>query len=104
MQSTITLQIQQLEQELVSICSTRIGKRVLLSEKGRAFLSYANDMVQLEAEAIETVSKIPPTGHPAHRHDWIYRQLLSAPASGRIFEKMSAGASGYYHRRDAGII
>ena len=41
----------------------RIGKRVLLSEKGRAFLSYANDMVQLEAEAIETVSEnTTPTG------------------------------------------
>lgn len=36
---------------------------MLLSEKGRAFLSYANDMVQLEAEAIETVSEnTTPTG------------------------------------------
>ena len=50
-QSTITLQIQQLEQELGVNLFDRIGKRVLLSEKGRAFLSYANDMVQLEAEA-----------------------------------------------------
>lgn len=56
-QSTITLQIQQLEQELGVNLFDRIGKRVLLSEKGRAFLSYANDMVQLEAEAIETVSE-----------------------------------------------
>ena len=62
-QSTITLQIQQLEQELGVNLFDRIGKRVLLSEKGRAFLSYANDMVQLEAEAIETVSENPtPTG------------------------------------------
>ena len=62
-QSTITLQIQQLEQELGVNLFDRIGKRVLLSEKGRAFLSYANDMVQLEAEAIETVSEnTTPTG------------------------------------------
>ena len=62
-QSTITLQIQQLEQELGVNLFDRIGKRVLLSEKGRAFLSYANDMVQLEAEALETVSENNvPTG------------------------------------------
>lgn len=62
-QSTITLQIQQLEQELGVNLFDRIGKRVLLSEKGRAFLTYANDMVQLEAEAIETVSEnTTPTG------------------------------------------
>lgn len=54
----------------VSICLTASGKRVLLSEKGRAFLSYANDMVQLEAEAIETsFRKYHPYRHPAHRHD-----------------------------------
>lgn len=62
-QSTITLQIQQLEQELGVNLFDRIGKRVLLSEKGRVFLSYANEMVQLETEAIETVSEnTTPTG------------------------------------------
>ena len=62
-QSTITLQIQQLEQELGVNLFDRIGKRVLLSEKGRAFLSYANEMMKLEAEAIETVSENDtPTG------------------------------------------
>ena len=55
--------MQQLEQELGVNLFDRIGKRVLLSEKGRAFLSYANDMVQLEAEALETVSENNvPTG------------------------------------------
>ena len=104
-QSTITLQIQQLEQELGVNLFDRIGKRVLLSEKGRAFLSYANDMVQLEAEAIETVSEnTTPTGtlrigtiESKHYIPAFFSFLL-------IFEKMSAGASGYYHRRDAGII
>ena len=62
-QSTITLQIQQLEQELGVNLFDRIGKRVLLSEKGRAFLSYANDMVQLEAEA-KPFPKIPPLQAP----------------------------------------
>lgn len=48
-QSTITLQIQQLEQELGVNLFDRIGKRVLLSEKGRCLSFLANDMVQLEA-------------------------------------------------------
>ena len=62
-QSTLSQQIKQLEDELDVLLFDRIGKRVLLSEKGRAFLSYANDMVQLEAEAIETVSEnTTPTG------------------------------------------
>ena len=82
----------------------RIGKRVLLSEKGRAFLSYANDMVQLEAEAIETVSEnTTPIYHCASAR----LNLSPAPFCLLLEEylkKMSAGASGYYHRRDAGII
>ena len=59
-QSTITLQIQQLEQELGVNLFDRIGKRVLLSEKGRAFLSYANG---------NRFRKYHPYRHPAHRHD-----------------------------------
>ena len=56
-QSTITMQIQQLEQELGVELFDRIGKRVVLSEKGRSFLLYANEMLKLEAEAIESVSE-----------------------------------------------
>ena len=63
-QSTITLQIQQLEQELGVNLFDRIGKRVLLSEKGRAFLSYANDMVQLEVKPSKPFPKIPPLQAP----------------------------------------
>lgn len=62
-QSTITTQIQQLEQELGTTLFDRIGKRVLLSENGRTFLAYANEMLKLEAEALASVSEDkPPSG------------------------------------------
>lgn len=56
-QSTITTQIQQLEEELGVDLFDRIGKRVTLSERGRTFLAYANEMLKLEAEALESVSE-----------------------------------------------
>lgn len=56
-QSTITIQIQQLEQELGVPLFDRIGKRVVLSERGRHFRSYANEMLRIEAEALEAVSE-----------------------------------------------
>lgn len=56
-QSTITTQIQQLEEELGVNLFDRIGKRVTLSERGRSFLAYANEMLKLEKEALESVSE-----------------------------------------------
>lgn len=55
-QSTITTQIQQLEEELGVNLFDRIGKKVVLSDKGRSFLLYANQMMKLESESIETIS------------------------------------------------
>ncbi len=55
-QSTITTQIQLLEDELGVSLFDRIGKKVFLSEKGRQFLAYANSMAKLEEEALETIS------------------------------------------------
>ena len=46
-QSTITTQIQLLEDELGASLFDRIGKKVFLSEKGRQFLAYANRMAKL---------------------------------------------------------
>lgn len=56
-QSTVTAQIQQLEQELCVPLFDRIGKRVVLSERGRQFLPYAAEMLRIEAEALEAVSE-----------------------------------------------
>lgn len=56
-QSTITIQIQLLEDELGVSLFDRIGKKVFLSEKGRQFLAYANTMVKLEEEALEEISE-----------------------------------------------
>lgn len=60
-QSTVTAQIQQLEQELGVPLFDRIGKRVVLSERGRHFLPYAAEMLRIEAEALEAVreSELP---------------------------------------------
>ncbi len=55
-QSTITAQIQQLEEELGVNLFDRIGKKVVLSDKGRSFLVYANQMMRIEKESVEAVS------------------------------------------------
>lgn len=51
-QSTVTMQIQQLEQEHGVKLFDRIGKKVLLTNKGEELLHYANEMHKLEQEAI----------------------------------------------------
>ena len=55
-QSTITTQIQQLEEELGVNLFDRIGKKVVLSDKGRSFLLYANQMMKIESESVEAIS------------------------------------------------
>lgn len=56
-QSTVTTQIQQLEEELGVDLFDRIGKKISLSDKGRSFLLYANQIAKLESESIETISQ-----------------------------------------------
>ncbi len=46
-QSTVTVQIQQLEEELNVQLFDRIGKKVYVTEKGRELESYAQQMVEL---------------------------------------------------------
>lgn len=46
-QSTVTIQIQQLEEELNVLLFDRIGKKVFVTEKGREIADYARQMVQL---------------------------------------------------------
>lgn len=55
-QSTLTIQIQQLEEELGVVLFDRIGKRIRLSEKGTAFLAYAYQLVKIESESLEAMS------------------------------------------------
>lgn len=51
-QSTVTIQIKQLENELEFHLFDRIGKNVSLTPKGEEFLQYANKFLQLEAQAL----------------------------------------------------
>lgn len=46
-QSTITIQIQQLEEELGFPLFERLGKKIFVTEKGREVAEYARQMVQL---------------------------------------------------------
>lgn len=46
-QSTVTIQIQQLEEELNVLLFDRIGKKVFVTEKGKEIADYARQMLQL---------------------------------------------------------
>lgn len=56
-QSTVTTQVQSLEQELHAVLFERIGKRAQLSAAGQEFLEYAYTLQRYEAMAIEHFAK-----------------------------------------------
>lgn len=51
-QSTVTIQIKQLENELNFLLFDRIGKSVSLTPRGKDFLQYANEFLRLESQAL----------------------------------------------------
>ena len=55
-QSTITMQIQLLEQELQTKLFERIGREIKLTLKGEIFLEYADKIISLSNEAKEAIS------------------------------------------------
>lgn len=57
-QSTVTVQIKQLEQELGYPLFDRLGKRVYLTELGQQFLPFAMQMLELSRQA-ESLGKNP---------------------------------------------
>lgn len=62
-QSSITTQIQLLEQEMQTRLFERLGKRVVLTESGKTFLRYAERILALAKEAQEvTASAAAPRG------------------------------------------
>jgi len=50
-QSTVTIQIKQLEEELGTVLFDRIGKRIKLTSYGQSFMHYANQLVNISEEA-----------------------------------------------------
>ncbi len=56
-QSTVTVQIQQLEQELGVMLFDRVGRRINLTEKGYEFLGYANEIVRAAMKAKSIAQK-----------------------------------------------
>lgn len=55
-QSSVTVQVKALEEELGTPLFDRLGKRVALTDAGRLFLGYAERIVELEEEARLAVS------------------------------------------------
>lgn len=62
-QSTVTMQIKQLEDELGCPLFERLGKRIVLTPEGEKLVGYAQQVVQLEREILtEVPSSDEPTG------------------------------------------
>lgn len=62
-QSSVTAQIKALEAELETPLFERLGKRLVLTEQGREFKRYADQMIQLTKEAKNAVGGIDePSG------------------------------------------
>ena len=51
-QSTVTMQMQQLEQELGTQLYERVGKQIRITQTGQEFLSYAGAIVRMSEEAL----------------------------------------------------
>ena len=61
-QSTISSQIQQLEQEFGTLLFERIHKTVRLTESGAQFMGYAKEMLKTAEDARKAMSGIPDEG------------------------------------------
>lgn len=62
-QSNVTMQIKQLETELGTILFDRIGKRITLTENGKLFLRYANEIISSIDNAKHALSdSLVPSG------------------------------------------
>ncbi len=61
-QSTVSAQIQSLEDELKVPLFDRLGRRVLLTEAGEKLLAYASRLCELSDEAVSEVTGTQPQG------------------------------------------
>lgn len=57
-QSTVTTQIKMLEQDLGAQLFERIGKNIELTSKGKIFLKYAEDIVELASKSQDAVNEL----------------------------------------------
>ncbi|TAM78383.1 LysR family transcriptional regulator [bacterium] len=83
-QSSLSAQIQVLERELGSPLFERLGKRITLTESGRRLVGYAERLVNLEREALNSV---PDAGEPAGvlavgACEWLCADLLPRTLQG----------------------
>lgn len=87
-QSTITLQMQQLEDELRVSLFTRNGKRISLSASGREFLQYAYQIIKYESMVLEHFSF---SGEPSGELKIGIMETLCASEYASIFQDFLAG-------------
>ncbi|MBD9413098.1 LysR family transcriptional regulator [Pseudomonas sp. PDM16] len=76
-QSNVTTRIQQLEEELGASLFLREGKRMLLTEQGRAFLAYAEQLLALADEARQAL-------HPQHPAGTLRLGSMESTAAARL--------------------
>ena len=81
-QSAVTVQVQQLENELGVRLFDRIGKTVSITHYGQEFIPYARG-VGRGARRVVYGAGARPDRHAAHRHDRIHHdgQLRGDPAA-----------------------
>ena len=93
-QSTVTMQIRQLETELGYPLFDRIGKKVFLSQKGKELLPYAEQIVQAMHNA--TQIKSPSSEVKGVLHLGILESLFTSVFSGLIpgREEKDSGRTG----------
>ncbi len=72
-QSTVTVQIRQLEEELGYQLFDRVGKRISLTSRGQEFLIYANQL-----SAISQQIKLIPSQEPASLHGSLRLGILES--------------------------
>ena len=83
-QSTVTLQMQQLEEELGVSLFDRQGKKLSLSQNGRTFLLHAYQLINCERSARQALS---PAASPAGQLRIGMVESLSVSAYADIFQK-----------------
>jgi DNA-binding transcriptional LysR family regulator len=76
-QSNVTTRIQQLEEELGASLFLREGKRMLLTDQGRAFLAYAEQLLALADEARQAL-------HPQHPAGTLRLGTMESTAAARL--------------------
>ena len=103
-QSTVTMQMQQLEQELGAQLYERVGKQIRITQTGQEFLSYAAAIVRMSEDALK-VGKQDTSAITGSLRLGISGQLsclcrkgASAGRTNRLIRRRTFSLSAHLHR------